>query len=322
EDRADVMATPVLTPSARLPKVTRLHKSRGDVVLDDAETADPFHRMAQREWPNWLRELDTTRGPKPLAVVERTFVSAYTPLKEAWLRNIASPKALSALRTFADSFEHSYAEAFDALRVRGKRPTMVLDIPEIAQRIGRLHGARSIQLVLVDAMRFDVGLRVQDRLRKLSKGQVSLAERLLLWSALPSTTETQLDLIGKGSSGLREPIVPPETAAVVARGKNAATPRRIKSGQRELIKLDVIEAAIAEPGKAEAVRLDELADGVAEAMAEYLSKLPPRTLVMMFGDHGFLLDPVVGGTSAGRSGGASPEEVLVPAFAWLVGNVH
>ena len=88
------------------------------------------------------------------------------------------------------------------------------------------------------------------------------------------------------------------------------------------IKLDVIEAAIAEPGKAEPARLDELADAVAEAMAEYLLKLPPRTLVMMFGDHGFLLDPVVTGTSAGRSGGASPEEVLVPAFAWLVGNVH
>ncbi len=312
-----------LTPSASLPKVARLHKPpKTDAVLDESDAADPFHRMAQREWPNWLRELDSTRGPKPLAVVERTFVSAYTPLKEAWLRNIASPKALAALKTFADSFEHSYAEAFDALRVRGKRPTMVLDIPEIAQRIGRLHGARSIQLVLVDAMRFDVGLRVQDRLRKLAKGQVSLAERLLLWSALPTTTETQLDLIGKGSSGLREPIAAPETPAVVARGKNAATPRRIKAGQRELIKLDVIEAALAEPGKAETGRLDELADAVAEAMADYLLKLPPRTLVMMFGDHGFLLDPVVGGTSAGRSGGASPEEVLVPAFAWLVGNVH
>src|SRR5690606_8619771 len=84
-------------------------------------------------------------------------------------------------------------------------------------------------------------------------------------------------------------------------------------------KLDVLEAALAEPGKAETSRLDELADAVAEAMADYLLKLPPRTLVMMFGDHGFLLDPVVGGTSAGRSGGASPEEVLVPAFAWLVG---
>jgi hypothetical protein len=28
------------------------------------------------------------------------------------------------------------------------------------------------------------------------------------------------------------------------------------------------------------------------------------------------------GTSAGSSGGASPEEVLVPGFAWLVGDVH
>jgi len=29
-----------------------------------------------------------------------------------------------------------------------------------------------------------------------------------------------------------------------------------------------------------------------------------------------------GGTLPGTSGGASPEEVLVPAFAWLVGDVH
>src|SRR5690606_26706854 len=112
----------------------------------------------------------------------------YTPLKEAWMRNLAGPEAKAALKTFADSFEHSYSEAFDALRVRGKRPTMVLDAPEIAQRIGRLHGARSIQLMLVDAMRFDLGLRIQDRLRKLSRGEASLAERLLFWSALPTTT--------------------------------------------------------------------------------------------------------------------------------------
>jgi hypothetical protein len=43
---------------------------------------------------------------------------------------------------------------------------------------------------------------------------------------------------------------------------------------------------------------------------------------MVFGDHGFLLDSLEGGTTAARSGGASPEEVLVPAFAWLIGNVH
>ncbi len=286
------------------------------------EPSDPFHRLAQREWPNWMRELLTTRGPKPLAVVERIFVSAYTPLREAYTLGLAGAEAGPVLKAFADSFEQSYSEAFDALRVRGKRPTMVLDIPEIAQRIARLHGARSTQLVLIDALRFDIGLRVQDRLRKRSRGQASLAERLLLWSALPTTTETQVALIGKGPGGLREPVVPTETPVVVARGRNATTLRRTKAGHKELLKLDVIEAALTEPGKAEPTRLDELADQVAEAMSDYFDKLPPRTLVMMFGDHGFLLDPLDSGSSRGRSGGASPEEVLVPAFAWLVGNVH
>jgi hypothetical protein len=288
----------------------------------ESETTDPFHRMAQREWPNWMRELASTRGPKPLAVVERMFVSAYTPLREAWIRNISGPEAAPVLKGFADSFEQSYSEAFDALRVRGKRPTMVLDVPEIAQRIGRLHGARSIQLLLVDGMRFDLGLRVQDRLRSLSRGEASLAERLLLWSALPSDTQTQLELIGKGPSGLKEPISAGDTPVVVARGKNAATVRRIKAGHRELFKLDIIEAALADPGKSEAARLDAIADQVSTAMADHFLKLPPRTLVMMFGDHGFLFDRLEHGTSAGRCGGASPEEVLVPAFAWLVGSVH
>lgn len=294
--------------------------ARGGASAED--TADPFHRTAQREWPNWVRELQSTRGPKPLAVVERTFVSAYTPLREATIRRIAGPEAEPALRTFASSFNQSYSEAFDALRVRGKRPTMVLDVPEIAHRIGRLHGARSIQLMLVDAMRFDVGLRVQQRLRELSRGEASLAERLLLWSALPTNTATQLELIGKGASGLKEPIGSSETPAVVARGRNAATPRRIKAGPRELVKLDIIEARLADPGKDEPTRLDEIAEEVAQAASEYFDKLPPRTLVMMFGDHGFVLDRLDGGTSAGRSGGARPEEVLVPAFAWLVGSVH
>jgi hypothetical protein len=43
----------------------------------------------------------------------------------------------------------------------------------------------------------------------------------------------------------------------------------------------------------------------------------------VFGDHGFKLDPLdADSTTSAKSGGASPEEVLVPAFAWLVGGVH
>jgi hypothetical protein len=281
-----------------------------------------FARVAKEQWKNWVEDLQATRGPKPLAVVERTFVSAYTPLREAYSLGIAGDEAREPLATFATSFEQSYTEAFDALRVRGKRPTMVLDVPDIAQRISRLHGARSMQLLLVDGMRFDLGLRIQDRLRVLARGNASLAERLLLWSALPTTTAQQLDLIGKGPSGLREPSTVSEASSVVARGKSATTLRRIKAAHRELYKLDVVEARLAAPGPTETERLDEIADEAAEALANHFLKLPPRTLVMVFGDHGFQLDPLDGGTTAARAGGATPEEVLVPAFAWLIGNVH
>jgi hypothetical protein len=200
---------------------------------------------------------------------------------------------------------------------------MVLDVPELALRIGRLHGARSVQLLLIDALRFDLGLRVEQRVRALSGQQAALAERLLLWSGLPSTTEVQLELIGRGPEGLAEPARGQSFEVPVARGRAATPLRRVKTGHRELLKLDIVEARLSEPGPNEAERLDVLADETASLIAEYLAKQPPRTLVLAFGDHGFLLDPLdSGGTRAARQGGASPEEVLVPAFAWLVGGIH
>ncbi|HMA93939.1 MAG TPA: hypothetical protein VKP30_14710, partial [Polyangiaceae bacterium] len=71
-----------------------------------------------------------------------------------------------------------------------------------------------------------------------------------------------------------------------------------------------------------AERLDQLAIELCDVLAAAISKLQPRTLVAVFGDHGFCLDPAEQGTSPMRHGGSSPEEVLVPAFAWLVGQVH
>jgi hypothetical protein len=255
-------------------------------------------------------------------VIERTFVSAFVPLADAYARGIAGPAAAPILDAWSTSFEKSYSEAFDALKMRGKRPTMVLDVPDIALRIGRLHGARSVQLVLVDGLRFDLGMRVNDRLKILLGRHAALTERLLLWSALPSTTAVQLELIGRGAQGLREISDGTPSEVPVARGRTATTLRRVRAGQREVSKLDLVESALSVPGAPLAERFDCLADETAEALANHILKLTPRTLVLVFGDHGFRLEPMNGGTSAGRSGGASPDEVLVPAFAWLVGAVH
>src|SRR5262249_22829451 len=160
--------------------------------------------------------------------------TSYVPLADAVLRGIAGSEAQRALATWSQSFEQSYREAFDALRVRGKRPTMVLDVPEIAQRIGRLHGARSVQLVVVDGLRFDLGLRVEQRLRHALGQSAALTERLLLWSALPATTAVQLELLGRGASALPEFTGSVESEVPVARGRMASTLRRVKSGYREL----------------------------------------------------------------------------------------
>jgi hypothetical protein len=282
----------------------------------------PLNPLASQQWADWVRDLESARGPKPLGAVERMFVTSYVPLRDALMRGIAEPRAAATLDAWATSFAQSYKEAFPALCVRGKRPTMVVDVPDLALRIARLHGARSVQLVLVDGMRFDLGLRVEQQLRVLLGQEVALTERLLLWSCLPATTAAQLELLGRGPEALREWTSDVSSEIPVARGRSASTPRRIKAGHRELLKLDIVEARLSEAGPDEASRLEALADETADALAAYIGRLPARTLVMVFGDHGFLLDPIEGGTAKARQGGTRPEEVLVPAFAWLIGGLH
>jgi hypothetical protein len=198
---------------------------------------------------------------------------------------------------------------------------MVVDVPDVALRVGRLHGARSTQLLLVDGLRHDLGQSVNEKLRALVGQRAACAEKFLLWAALPTTTANQIELIGRGPAGLRETPGSANEELLVARGKKAAMIRRLKTGHRELFKLDVVEARLSEPGGALAARKEGIADEVAERIALHFEGLQPRTLVMVFGDHGYAIEedghhPVL------RLGGASPEEVLVPAFAWLVGAVH
>ena len=291
-------------------------------VAAPARQPRPLQASARKDWRRWAVELDRARGPKSLASVERMFVSSYVPLSDASAFGIAEPQAAEVLTYWSDSFARSYLDAFAALRLRGQRPNMVLDVPELAKRIARLHGARSVQLLVVDAMRFDVGLRVHEYLRPKLDQTAVLVERLLLWSALPSTTAVQLELLRRGPEGLRELSLNMVTDIPVARGHTASTLRRLKSGHREVIKLDLIESEMAVAGGPLVERLDAVAERTANIIADYMLNLAQPTLVAVFGDHGFRIEETVTGTGPARQGGASPDEVLVPAFAWMVGRVH
>jgi hypothetical protein len=171
-------------------------------------------------------------------------------------------------------------------------------------------------------MRFDLGLRVHERLRAGLGTRATCTERMLLWAALPTTTPAQLDLIAHGPDGLAQRGPPSEREDPALGTRNAQLPRRIRVGGRDVMKLDIVEARLRESGPSVPERLDAVADEAAGAILGFVRSLAPRTLVFVFGDHGFRMAGADGRSGPGTYGGATPDEVLVPAFAWLVGDVH
>jgi hypothetical protein len=155
-------------------------------------------------------------------------------------------------------------------------------------------------------------------------GRALCVEQTLLWAALPTITPAQLRLLARGPRALRDGDPPSDTPDPIVHREGSVTAlRRMRIGQRDLVKLDLVEARLREAGPGFDERLDAIAGEVVDVVARYAESLPARTLLFLFGDHGFVL-PVDGPQATGpaRQGGAAPEEVLVSGQAWLLGGTH
>jgi hypothetical protein len=306
----EVVAQPAPPAATAMPSVHPLarHTSGASVVNpgDDGE------------WRSWVLALSAARGPQSLASFERLFARDYVPLMNAIAGGLDDPRALQADDEFRRTFSRAYAEACPAFGVTGKRPKMVLDAPEVAAKIARLHGARTTQLLLVDAMRFDIGGLVRDGVRGGLGARASLTDELVLWSALPTTTTRQLETLQRGPEALRSSPHEADRESDSLRGRTAEVIRRVKVGSRDLYKLDVVEARLRDTGPDALSSFPSIAGAAADAVVRHAQTLQPRTLLFVFGDHGFTFDR----EGKACQGGASPEEVLVPAFAFLVADVH
>jgi hypothetical protein len=287
--------------------------------------AAPTLDVSKEEIRTLAAELEGARGPKPVRTIEELFRTRYMPLLEALSHGLEDRAAEQAVARWRASFERSYLDAFTALRVTGKRPPtpMVFDAPELAARAARINGARGVQLMLVDGLRYDLGQRVRSELGERFGTHAVCVDETMLWSALPTTTQTQLRLLTRGAQGLRDREQESEREPVVHRGRSATTLRRVRIGQRDVMKLDVVEARLREAGAGYEERFAAVGVEVASAITRFAEGLPPRTLLFVFGDHGFRL-PIEDADATGpmSQGGSSPEEVLVPATAWLIGAMH
>jgi hypothetical protein len=267
-------------------------------------------------WRRWMLELYAARGPQSLASFERLFTRSYMPLVQAIDAGLEAPKAAQVAEEFRRTFARMYAEACPTFALTGKRPRMVLDAWDAAGRLARLHGARSTHLLLVDGMRWDLGEEIKRLVLLTLDARAQLADEQILWSAVPTTTPRQLATLAHGVDALRgEADVPVDGEGEPLRGRTAEMVRRVKVGARDLYKLDLVEARLGQ------VPLPELAAHAATCITRHVAivaPLAPRTLLFVFGDHGFHRSP--NGTFS--HGGTTPEEVLVPSFALVVGALH
>ncbi|NUO54116.1 MAG: hypothetical protein HOV80_35160, partial [Polyangiaceae bacterium] len=279
-------------------------------------------RMLQLQaWRELAIELDAARGPRPAAQVEKLFAEKYVPLLGAMHRGEVDIAVRDIIRGWRDGFAESYEGAFATIRLTGKRPTMVMDAPEVAHRVARLASARSVKLVLIDSMSFDLSERVAERLRASLEKRAVLVDKTVLWSALPTSTPAQMHLLARGPQGLAD-LPPTPSEPDISRGRNVAAFRRERIGAREVLKLDLVEARLRGAGPGYDERLDAIATELSQGLLKLFESMPPRTLVYLFGDHGFVLSQNGNATAGSTQGGASPEEVLVAGQGWLVDAVQ
>jgi hypothetical protein len=272
-------------------------------------------------WRSWALALGAVKGPLPLPAFERLFAESYVPLANAIACGLDEPRAVRAHDEFRQTFERMYTDAFATFGATNRRPRLVMDSYEIAAKQARLYNARAAHLLVIDSLRHDVGSAFRDALTMKTAGNATLTSETVLWSALPTTTIRQLECLARGIDALRAPST--EEPQDSLRGRAAEVVRKLRVGSRELYKLDIVPMMLAglgdEPGAERIVEsLDEIADQVADAVARHVETMPPRTLLFIIGDHGFTVD------RRGNilHGGASPEEVLVPAYSFVVGELH
>jgi hypothetical protein len=270
----------------------------------------------RRRCATWLAQLRSMNGPKQHASVERAFVTAYVPLSREVAMGRAPEEARKAVETWAEGFAQSYAAAFKTLNGHARRPTMVRDIFDVAQRWLNQSRARSLQLLLVDGMRFDLAQRLNEAIEQRLAGCGVCRDQVLLWAALPSNSGAQR-LADPGST---RPSQPAKPAAASSGGRSATgSVETVRVGARELFRVDQLAEDLSRAGEAEAARTERLATLLADTIVPWLKERPPESLVVLFGDHGFHWHASPAGTSPAQRGGALPEQVLVAASAWLLG---
>jgi hypothetical protein len=296
----------VITPRPQASLVTAAAASPMSGTVTSAPSSSL--EFGEAGYADHVENLQAAEGSHGWDGIEHLFETHYLPLQKAVRDGAAPTLAAAILAEWAKDFAESYEHAFDAIRNnRGKRPRLVLDVPSYAFQLARKHEAEHVKMVLVDAMRADIGPIVRDKLRLQMGNTAQCVAHGLLWSALPANTSAQMELIARGTDGLRHFTGELTEAQLMSRGNDLRRLRPVRVGSHRMYKLDIVQYLARDILTHTSDNLEQYAAEVATSVGRFLRQQEPSTLVYLFGDHGF------GGASA-----AAPEHILTPYQAWLI----
>ncbi|MGI9953102.1 DUF6079 family protein [Moorellaceae bacterium AZ2] len=225
------------------------------------------------------------------------------------------------VRRILESYSHAFREFYGEGSVA---PGLTME-----QLLSRLERYRqrwrpgALYFIWVDGLRWDA---YEVMVAELGRAGVLYEEvaRGLLWCPVPTVTATQLARLEGAGEPLRflEIGLPSSDPGELAQWGNRLAPGEPKPALR----LNLVDEKVHTSTADYATFLAELALGFRRQLLPVVSALPERSLILVAGDHGYMVNYAFRPEDKQHSprylhGGVSPQEVLVPwLLLWKVSN--
>jgi hypothetical protein len=285
-------------------------EERKEEMVDVLKTYRLFRgKGSNLKWPKDI-------GPEKYLLWEKAYVENISPLpalkedlREALSRSgirklpfLKEEEKILAktLEQLSEDFGDFYRESLPFWeRGGGSRPMMIEDIPVMLSKKRKVPDHARLQYMLMDGMRWDLWETIKADFFGKRANLFRVVKEGAIWARQPTNTSSQLPLLEK---------------AFLETGRNP--------GDDLLWKLSGIDEKI----HSEKGPLTHMFRNVVSYLEidwlHMLRRLPSRTLLILFSDHGFVENPAFDPSAKYESprythGKVSPFEVIVP-WAWLM----
>ncbi|HEY3354159.1 MAG TPA: DUF6079 family protein [Polyangia bacterium] len=308
---------PVASPGVPAP-VAALRAELGEALEAAARLAVVPH-LAPPEGASarqWTRLYVEHLGRAGLDEATLAHAAARHALEDAAATAARAARLRAARHTLGRAFAAFYLERYPAwLRdLRGGPSFLDRALGPLRARWRTDLGVAAERVVLVDGLRWDAWLHLRERVLGTLGAPLRVLEEQAVWSRLPTTTAVNAHWLTQGA--------PPPAAPL---GETEAGPEELADLALDDVpvpRLAALDDRLHHSRLDLRALYDEAGAALAAALRPIVAGAPPRSLLVLCADHGFVEAPDFDDRDPHarpryRHGGATPWEVIVPLVAIL-----